>query len=146
MDNAPFLPYRSCKVRSPNMEADRAFARSTQANGAEGWASYFAEDGIMGGGQAVIVGRDSIRTLMMPAFADPMYSLSWEPMLAEVAASGELGYTLGRYERRRTAADGTVSSETGSYLTVWRREGGGEWRVALDIGSPDQEPEEDTSN
>lgn len=119
------------------LAADRAFAQATAEYGAEGWVSYFAADGIMVSGQTVVAGHDSIRALMTRVFADPMYSLEWEPQRAEVAISNDLGYTWGTYERRRTEDDGTAVSETGSYLSVWRRGEGGEWKVALDIGSPD---------
>jgi hypothetical protein len=43
---------------------------------------------------------------------------------ADMAASGDLGYTYGIAE----AAGGTLSS----YLRIWRR-AGGRWRVALDL-------------
>ena len=128
------------------METDRAFARATAARGVEGWVSYFAEDGIMVSGLAVVIGQDSIRALMTPAFADSTYSLRWEPTRAEVAGSGDLWYTLGTFESRRTDADGNVVIRTGSYLTVWRREQSGEWKVALDIGSPDEAPPDADGN
>jgi len=124
------------------LEADRAFAQATAANGAEGWVSYFAYDGIMVSSRGVIAGHDSIRAVMTPAFADSTYTLRWEPTHAEIAASGDLGYTLGRYESQRVGAGGAVVSQTGSYLTVWRRGGDGEWKVAVDIGNPDEQPEE----
>jgi ketosteroid isomerase-like protein len=59
---------------------------------------------------------------------------------ADVAESGDLGYTLGRYESRRIGPDGQQVRETGSYLTVWKRGADGSWKVALDIGSPDPSP------
>jgi uncharacterized protein (TIGR02246 family) len=119
------------------MEADRAFARATAENGAEGWVSNFAVDGIMVSGQTVVSGHDSIRALMTPLFADSTYSLEWEPRRAEVAISDDLGYTWGVYRRSRTDAGGDMVTETGSYLSVWRRGEDGEWKVVLDIGSPD---------
>ncbi len=125
------------------MEADRAFDQSTAARGVEGWVSSFAEDGIMVSSRGLVVGHDSIRAVMTPVFADSTFTLRWEPDHAEVAASGELGYTLGRYESRRVGEGGAVVTRTGSYLTVWRRGEDGEWRVVVDIGNPDEQSEED---
>ncbi len=114
------------------MEADRAFAAATATRGAAGWASIFAEDGMMIVPGARIVGRDSIRRYMEPALSDTSFSLDWEPTDADISDGGDLGYTIGRYTRRsgeRTAG--------GTYLTVWRRDGAGAWRVAVDLGVPD---------
>lgn len=121
------------------MEADRAFARATAERGVDGWVSFFAEDGAMVG-QTREVGHDAIRAAMAPVFADSTFSLQWEPVQAEVAASGDLGYTVGRYESRRMGTDGLEVRQTGSYLTVWKRGADGSWKVALDIGSPDPSP------
>jgi ketosteroid isomerase-like protein len=58
--------------------------------------------------------------------------LTWEPEFAEVAASGELGYTTGPYayspDRRTEPAD------FGHYVSVWQRQPDGSWKVLLDIG------------
>lgn len=64
-------------------------------------------------------------------------TLTWKPSQAEVSASGDLGYTWGRYEYRDRAADGRSIVETGSYVTIWRRQPDGSWKVVLDGGSPD---------
>jgi ketosteroid isomerase-like protein len=64
-------------------------------------------------------------------------SLTWKPSEAEVSSSGDLGYTWGRYEYRDKAADGRSVVETGSYVTIWRRQADGSWKVVLDGGTPD---------
>jgi ketosteroid isomerase-like protein len=122
------------------MDVDRAFVRATAANGVDGWVSYFAEDGSMVGGNLVTTGADSIRALLTPVFGDPTYSLQWEPLQAEVASSGDMGYTLGRYLRTRTDADGNIFRAGGSYVTVWRKDADGTWKAVLDVASPDQMP------
>ena len=59
--------------------------------------------------------------------------LTWAPSFADVAASGDLGYTWGRYEY---AESGKIV-ERGTYVTVWRRQANGGWKVVLDGGTPD---------
>ncbi len=122
------------------MDVDRAFARAVAERGVDGWVSFFAADGMMVSGQLTTKGQDSIRALMTPAFADPSYALEWEPTHAEVAASGDFGYTLGRYVSSQTDAEGSAVRQTGSYVSVWRKDADGMWKVALDVGSPDQTP------
>ena len=122
------------------MEVDRDFARAVAERGVDGWVSFFATDGMMVGGQMTTQGPDEIWALMAPAFADTTYALEWEPTRAEVAASGDFGYTLGRYVSTVTDSGGSVVRQTGSYVTVWRKDVDGSWKVALDVGSPDQTP------
>ncbi len=116
-------------------EADRAFNGATAANGAEGWVASFAEDGVMFRAGELVRGHAAIRELMGPAFADPGFSLTWEPTHAEVSSAADLGYTIGRYESRRVGEAGDTVIGTGSYVTIWRRDAGGVWKVVLDIGS-----------
>ncbi|MFI5356475.1 MAG: YybH family protein [Opitutales bacterium] len=70
------------------------------------------------------------------AGADPKAVLTWAPVEAEVAASGELGYTWGTYEYRSPGADGRDRVSRGHYVTVWRRTTDGRWQFVLDTGSP----------
>ena len=117
------------------MEADRAFASATAERGGEGWAAYFAPDGRMYRQRGYVDGRDAIRELMVPAFADTTTALRWDPDTAVVAAAGDLAYTLGHWESVvRTAAGDSVVAR-GNYVTLWRRQSDGSWKVALDIGN-----------
>lgn len=123
------------------MSADSAFAHATAERGADGWVSYFAEDGIMVVPGRQLVGRDEIRGVMTDVFSDPGYSLLWSPTGGEVAGSGDLGYTIGRYLSRRTGGDGADRVNRGTYVTVWRLGASGDWKVAVDLGVPDPEAE-----
>jgi ketosteroid isomerase-like protein len=144
---ALMLPFASCtRPRLPVasrealalelMAADRAFAVATAQDGLDGWLQYFARGGAQVRSGGLATGHEAIREWMGPAFADSTFALIWEPHDADVAASGDLGYTFGRWESRRVGADGD-RVRTGSYVTLWRRQPDGAWRVVLDIGSPD---------
>jgi len=117
------------------MNADRAFAEATAERGAEGWASWFATNGRMYRTVGYVDGRDSIQAAMVPAFSDSTRLLRWEPDTAVVAASGDVGYTLGHWESvlRGTTGDSVVGR--GNYVTIWRRQSDGTWKVAVDIGN-----------
>lgn len=77
------------------MEADRAFARATAERGVEGWVAYFAPGGAMVRGRGEITGEVAIRDAMAGFLADTTISFTWEPVRADAAASGDLGYTIG---------------------------------------------------
>jgi ketosteroid isomerase-like protein len=102
--------------------------------------SFFAADGAQLVPGSEVRGLEAIAELMGPAFADTSFTLSWEPTRAGVAASGDLGYTIGRYRSRRLERGGLVVERTGAYVTMWRRDDAGTWKVVLDSGVPDPEP------
>jgi ketosteroid isomerase-like protein len=122
------------------MEADRAFAQATAERGAEGWAGWFAEDGRMYRTRGYVDGRAAIQAAMEAAFADTSRRLPWAPDTAVVAASGDIGYTLGHWESvLRTAAGDSVVGR-GNYVTLWRRQADGTWKAVVDIGNQAAEP------
>lgn len=63
-------------------------------------------------------------------------SLTWSATFASASASGDLGYTWGRYEAKVPTANGVVT-RTGHYTTIWRRQPDGHWKYVLDTGVPD---------
>jgi ketosteroid isomerase-like protein len=125
-------------ARQAIMDADRAFARATADSGVAGWVSHFADDGVQFRSGGTVSGHAGIRELMAPVFADTNFSLTWEPVTGEVSLSGDLGYTVGRYQSGYLGAGDSSTVSTGSYVTIWRRQPDGSWKVALDIGNPDE--------
>jgi ketosteroid isomerase-like protein len=117
------------------VEADRDFAKAVERNGLGGWIAAFAPGGRMIGNGESYIGLEAIRRTMLPVFADSTFSLTWDPIYAEVAASGDLGYTVGSYKASSGSGDSATRQE-GTYLTVWRRQPNGAWRVQADIGNP----------
>lgn len=64
---------------------------------------------------------------------------TWKPAFADVAASGDLGYTYGSYWRK----DKNRLVEQGNYLRIWRNVNG-EWQVVVDVADP--QPHEEKKN
>ena len=122
-------------LESELIEADRRFAASVQRSGLAAWITAFAPSGRMIAAGQSHVGPEGIRRAMLPVFADTTFSVTWDPNYAEVSASGDLGYTVGRYERR-SLVEGETTVNSGTYLTVWRRQEDGSWKVKADIGPP----------
>jgi ketosteroid isomerase-like protein len=57
------------------------------------------------------------------------------------AASGDIGYTLGHWETVLRTPVGDSTLGRGHYVTLWRRQPDGTWKVALDIGNQAEGPE-----
>jgi ketosteroid isomerase-like protein len=122
------------------MEADRAFAADVREGGSEAWASWFAEDGAMvRPGDGEVRGREAVRTAMAGLDA-PGVSLQWEPDRAEIAASGDLGWTTGSFVSEGPGPDGEIVRGEGRYVSIWRLQEDGSWKVVMDLGNPTGQP------
>jgi ketosteroid isomerase-like protein len=83
-------------------------------------------------GMPAVSGTDAIRKTFTEMTGTPGFALSWTPTRADVAASGDLGTTIGTYEMSMAG-----SSEKGKYVTVWRKQTDGSWKVVDDIFNAD---------
>ncbi|WP_411273782.1 hypothetical protein [Daejeonella sp.] len=63
--------------------------------------------------------------------------LLWEPSYARISRSGDWGFTTGPYIY---TAFSDSSKTYGQYLSIWRANGKGIWKLALDIGTPHPKP------
>lgn len=124
----PPLPQRD--PRAAVLAADMAFAaRADTAMPAVAFAEYAADDGVsLGARPAPACGKTEIGAEFDGNVAG---DLRWAPSVADAAASGDLGYTLGSATIR--AVRGTFHSK---YLTVWKRQSDGSWRFVADGGNP----------
>ena len=60
-------------------------------------------------------------------------TLIWEPTFAEVSAAGDMGCDSGPWELRYPAPDKQPTLH-GHFISVWKRQANGPWRVVADIG------------
>ncbi len=115
------------------LEVDSDFSDMAQSDGvAAAFAAYMdATDGQMIQPGAVIKGEEAIRMV----FADwpENMKLIWEPDSGYAASDGDFAVTTGRFKRTQ---DDKVLQE-GRYVTVWRKNGAGDWKGVMDIGQPD---------
>jgi ketosteroid isomerase-like protein len=120
--------------------ADEAFSDAIDREGLSQWSSFFtAEGSVIQAGVGEIQGAEAMQAVM-DAAAGAVTSFSWTPERAEVSTGGDMGYTVGRY---RTTAMGTDSVEmvsTGMYVSIWRRQEDGSWKVEMDLGNPLTDP------
>jgi ketosteroid isomerase-like protein len=129
-------------VRASLIAADQAFAAATAAKGLEGWLAAFDTTAIqMEPDVPFTPGLAAIRGAMAPAFADTTWRLTWEPTMAFASAAGDLGYTLGTWQSTRYNDAGRGQVSTGKYVTIWRKQADGSWKVVFDGGNPDSSPQ-----
>jgi ketosteroid isomerase-like protein len=118
------------------LDLEARFAKDVAARGGAGFASWFAEDGVtLGNGATPVVGKDAIAKSANWLAKD--YQLTWTPTDAKMSPSGDIGYTWGHFEGKSKDANGNPVTNSGRYITIWRHETDGSWKVVLDAGAND---------
>jgi ketosteroid isomerase-like protein len=126
----------AAQLRESMMQADRDFSSDFANRRIEAWVSWFDTAGMqVEPGGTTPRGHEQIRAHMMRTFGDTARILAWRPTTAEVSDDGTLGYTIGTYDFHVRGRDSAASASTGHYLTVWRRQADGSWKVLADIGT-----------
>lgn len=104
---------------------ERAFAKLSEAQGIK--ASFLANVA----DDAVIFRPGAVPAKeWLTSHPNPQVLLTWHPVYAAIARSGDLGWTTGPYE---LSAKGSEKS-FGQFATVWRRQENGTWKFVVDLG------------
>jgi ketosteroid isomerase-like protein len=115
-------------------DLEARFAKDVAEHGGAAFAAWFADDGVvLGNGATPVVGKVAIAKSANWSPKD--YQLTWTPTDAAMGPSGDMGYTWGHFEGRSKDANGNPVSTTGRYITIWRKQADGNWKVALDAGA-----------
>jgi len=69
---------------------------------------------------------------------DSLGYLSWEPEFARIAKSNDWGFTTGPFVFKK-AIDGKAEYY-GTYVSVWKKNSKGVWKLALDLGVSHKKP------
>lgn len=118
------------------MKADADFAQGVAQKNRERFLSFLADATTFNGGTAAeLHGRDAVMESWGDFFAPDGPTLSWTPTKGEVIGAGDLGYTTGRSLFQSKGPTGAVTERRGEYLTVWRKQADGSWKVVFDTGS-----------
>ena len=120
--------------RAALMAVDREWSQT--AKDPEKFVSFFGEGAaVYAPGMPIVTGADAIKKTMTEMIGSPGFALSWSPTKADVAASGDLGHTAGNYKITMGGA-----TEQGKYVTTWKKQTGGAWKVIDDIFNADEAP------
>ncbi len=130
-------PFADSTVKPGKMllfDLEARFAKDVAERGGAGFAAWFADDGVaLGNGAAPLNGKVAIAKSANWSPKD--YQLTWTPTDAMMGPSGDMGYTWGHYEGRSKDTNGNPVLTSGRYITMWRKEPDGSWKVVLDAGA-----------
>ncbi len=120
-------------------DLEAKFAKATAEGGGTAFASFFAEDAVtLSNGKAPVTGHSAIAKGATWSPRD--YQLTWTPAGGQMAPSSDMGFTWGHYEGTAKDRNGNPVVTKGRYMTIWRKQPDGTWKVVLD-SSNDEPPD-----
>ena len=118
------------------VETERAFAAMSPAKGMKAaFLTYLADDGLL-----FRPGPVNGKQVWRKRPDSSSVTLEWEPIFADVSASGDLGYTTGPW----VLTPGPNLDQPpahGFFVSVWKKQKSGQWKLAVDLGIGNEHPE-----
>jgi len=117
------------------METDMDFSNKSLESGMnEAFLSFIGDDCVLlRPNRNPIIGRSMIEEFF--SRPDTSFTLSWEPLYADVSASGDMGYTYGIFTANMYSPEGELVIKKGTYANVWKKDKDGRWKFILDTGN-----------
>ena len=113
------------------MEVDRSFSATSVEKGYNKAFIEFAHANaiLLRANSVPVEGIDAVTRLFEKADTTGV-RFTWEPIDADIALSGELGFTYGVYSFKKD-----TTTEKGTYVSVWKKDATGNWKYVLDCGN-----------
>lgn len=113
-------------------QTEVAFQKMTEADGIQSaFVFYAAASAVLHRNGKLVEGKEAIQEF----YGSPMYEsakVQWTPDHIELAGSGDLAYSYGKYVWFFPDASGKMTEYPGIYLTIWKRQPDGTWKYVWD--------------
>jgi uncharacterized protein (TIGR02246 family) len=105
----------------------------------EGLVGHYADDAFfVAPGVKGTDGSTAIRKVYAAASTDPNFKLTFASDKIDIAASGELAYARGHFSEQYTdPKTQKVMADSGSYVTVYKKQQDGSWKAVEDFAAAD---------
>lgn len=116
------------------MSVDRAFSELSEKKGMKtAFIEYLDSNGVLLRPHNLpIIGANAIDYLVQQD--DAGYTITWNPVHAEVSVSGDLGLTYGEYAIQLYSEDEKKKADTvlyGTYTSSWKKQHDNKWKLLL---------------
>lgn len=142
-----FIPLLACTTPKADVQqiidADKAFSTMCMEKGmAEAFTAFAADDVVkLRPGELPVMNKKELEQMFAEHANDGVLKFKWEPVKADIAASGDLGYTFGNWQIH-IAGDAITQDTTiyGNYVSVWKKQDDGKWKYVIDAGNETPKP------
>lgn len=139
----------SCSAKQPDASEgskelrtlDAKLGQAIEAKDAPAIAAFYADDAIlMPTAEPLVKGKAAITEEWKHILAIPAFHNESKLSGVEVASAGDLAYTYGSYRSQLMGEDGKLTTEPGKWLTIWKKQPEGGWRIAVETYNTDIPP------
>lgn len=125
-------PKAKAEIEAEIIEIENQFCKRARENGiAEAFLFYAAEDAVLNRNDVLIKGKEEIKKYFDKQTISDI-KLDWAADFVDVAASGDLAYTYGKYTFSAISAKGDSINSQGIFHTVWKKQLDGSWKYVWD--------------
>ncbi len=123
-------------------DLETAQVQAFNAKDVDKLVAFYADDAsLFPPGAPAVNGMAAIKAAEKPLLADKNFSLTSATDKVDVAKSGDLGYTQGAYTATFTdTKTKRVLTVKGKYVTVYKKQADGSWKIVADINNEDAPP------
>jgi uncharacterized protein (TIGR02246 family) len=135
-------PADTAQIEAQLKEVETKWNHAYAKRDAAGLAAMYADDAALASPDAdLIEGKGALARAMQGYASDPNLRIEFRSDRTQVAASGDLAYTRGRYTMTMTdpKTKGPFTTK-GNYLTVWRKQADGSWKAVEDFATTGAPP------
>ena len=120
-------------------DVEVAWVKDIAMKDVDKFTSYYSDDAsVLLSNTPIITGKDNIKAALKPMLADPNFALTFESTRAEASKGGDLVYTVGTYSMTMTnPKDKKPFTDKGKFLTVYKKQADGSWKVVADMPNSD---------
>ena len=120
------------------LETDKEFSKMCVEKGIkESFLFYAADDVIkLRSKEAAVMGKEELKKMYDEEDITTPPVMTWEPLKADISASGDMGFTFGTWKMR--ISDSISAGEsvyTGNYLSVWKKMSDGKWKYVAEAST-----------
>jgi len=114
------------------VKTEQAFSKmAAEKNARDAFMAFIADDGLLFRPGAVNGKKWMLEHPVPPSDKKPL--LAWQPSLAGMSSSGDLGFTTGPWEFKNDVKDEKPAGY-GHFVTVWKKQPDGSWKFVVDLG------------
>lgn len=135
------MGFNKDSVKAVLVAEDKRFSDSSRKIGFNrARMQHVSETAIESGeGSMPLEGRKAIEAFDA-THPDTGFTLVWSPLRAEVATSGDLGYTFGGWILKTKTKARHDTTMYGNYITIWQKQADGSWKYVFDGGNDTPKP------
>ena len=121
--------------------ADAALSQAVAAHDLEKIMVHYADDAVlMPAAEPTVSGKPAITAEWKHILAIPEMENVSQLTRVQVASASDLAYTMGTYRSRMMGESGAMVEEPGKWLSIWKKQPGGNWRIIVETYNTDIAP------